>query len=255
MLILLVLLMVAFVPTSSRNWIFAVTQAFDRNNYPTMTHSGLMTDDHWYFLNFAMPVKCFWHSPFNGRDVPEDSLLSDSINYDAPFTYLLLIVSYVWKVTSLLKAPHHYVSGKGTTSQKGRRLQQAWFKRRVLGWLLYRTKRHAHQVHTARLERRKLGGRLSQGPKLVGSELAFRLALITYAGGLAAYDFLASFMASMWILTLLFIWGTLEIVNVRNKALGEVHEEEKRWGFGQVLPVVLLAAPLIATANHFIRKC
>ena len=242
MLILLALLIAAFVPTSSLNWVAAVTQPFERSAYDTRG---------WYALNVAMPVKCFWQSPFDGRDVGDNTDLFTSMNTDAPFTYLLLILPYGWKVSSLVRnRPRDSTRAKLPHDDA----EHSWFKRKILRWLLCRIKVHAQQIRGVKGGTPANSNTIIKVGKMSGAEIAFRLALITYTACLAAYDFLASFLASIWVLTLLLIWGTLELVNVRNTADSNVHREENKWGFGQVLPMVLLAAPLVAMVNHFMRK-
>lgn len=245
MLILLVMLMAAFVPTSSLNWVAAVTQRFDRTDYDTRG---------WYALNLAMPVHCFWQSPFNGKGAQNNPDLFSGINPDAPFTYLLLIVSYSWKVSSLIRnRPRHSNNGVGP-NDTAIALERTWFKRKVLRWLLRRVKIHAQGLRDMERHNSAPNRKMLRTMRITGAEIAFRLSLITYTCSLAAYDFITSFLASIWVLILLLVWGTLEIVNVRSMADKGVHNEEDKWGFGQILSMVLLAAPLIAMINHFMRE-
>ena len=256
MLILLLLLVVAFIPTSTRNWTVAVVQSFDRGSYPDRTDPDY--PDAWYGLNFAMPVRCFWVSPFNGHG-EQDYYMRSGINPDAPFTYIILVGSYIWKICSMFRHDAGVSiepKGESGPGKVQHQVKAPWIKRFALTWLMKRAKKTAQrgssQIATSSgRHHRNLPSRRS-----IGNKLLLRLTLVTYAGTLAIFDFLASFLASIWVLSILLIWGTLEITSIRHKsqALPRVHDEENKWSFGQILPMLLLIAPLTTTLNFALRK-
>lgn len=49
------------------------------------------------------------------------------------------------------------------------------------------------------------------------------------------------------------IWGALEIFIVRKAMPLVVIQEENAWGFGQILPLLLLVLPVIGVLEHFYR--
>ncbi|KAL9056655.1 MAG: hypothetical protein Q9162_002826 [Coniocarpon cinnabarinum] len=256
MMVLLLLLVVAFVPTSSMNWVSAILQDFNRDKYPE--NDDPVWRDAWYGLNFAMPVRCFWIPPFNGSG-QQAEYMSDQINPDAPFTYVILLVSYAWKVLGLVRQERRQKSRMSKEPGDEASVtsvipRKPWFKRVVLMWLLRRAKRTARQA--PRKDYSTQGFSLSYCLKKLWNIFMLRFTFITYAGFLVLYDFLTSFLASIWVLLLLLVWGTLEIAVVRHKSktLPDVHDEENEWGFGQVLPILLLAAPVVAAVNHFFRN-
>ena len=65
------------------------------------------------------------------------------------------------------------------------------------------------------------------------------------------YDFFDSFLASLWALFLYYVWGSLELFAVRNSVPEQTRQQENRWSFGQVLPMMLLILPALAVAEHF----
>ena len=248
MMTLLGMLMVALVPTSTWNWIEATKLMFDQKNYPTDSGIG----QGWFATNLAMPSHCFWRKPFNGHgDV--GPYLFTSINPDAPFTYMALLVTYIWKMYALLTK--RFVNPADNTKhrkdQEGFRSRPPWVKNRVLRWLAMCAKRRSYKVHP--LRKKEDRRRWMDTAKFAWESFCFRVTLTTYATTLAAFDFLASFLASLWALLLLLLWGTLEVVNVRDKVLTSVHDQEKEWKFGQILPVALLAVPATAVVNHFLK--
>lgn len=248
MLILLVMLMVAFVPTSTQNWVLAVTRQFDREHYP----SNVGND--WYALNYAMPVTCFWHKPYNSAG-PKIAWLKSTINPDAPFTYIALLFTYIWKMSSLLRKRFINQEGLKKRYDDTDLTRRPWFKDMPLAILSRQAKNTAFRIDEFR--RAGMGSHLhNKSPTRLQFwwlSFWFRVILITYATSLALFDFLSSFIASLWALGLLLIWGSLEVANVRNKALPNVHALENSWEFGQILPMLLLVGPVIAVMNHFLR--
>ena len=257
MLVLLVMLLVAFIPTSSivrthistippiqntiadrltQNWVVAVIHAYDRQDYP----SGY--DGHVYGRNFAMPLHCFWISPFDGTgDQARTRPGWTRINPDAPFTYLILLFSYAWKISSLLRErprsteERDHVMKTNTFASAQHAVDIPWFKHKVSAWLLQRAKVIAQEASEAE-PRRSLSQAVRSRTRLLANSFRLRSTLMTYAATLAIYDFASSFIVSIWALTGLLIWGTLEIADVRNrsKTAPDVHKDESRWGFGQV---------------------
>lgn len=200
MMILLVMLIVVLIPTSLEYWVLALKRPFDRENYPEPPASHVFGSDNLYIFNIAIPAECFWTHPYNksGHNVV--------INPDVFFTYLMLLISYFWKATCLLRRRHASANQRHQNCQKLAYLQSPWFKRRVLGWLLLRARCHAKYTREANmLQTVSRNVIMTPNMKTIKAELAFRLALITYAGCLATYDFLASFLASLWMLVLMLV--------------------------------------------------
>ena len=241
MLILLVMLMVAFVPTSTSNWVSAVTLQFDQTNYPE--HGN----NHWFALNHAMPSKCFWHHPFNGAQEQPWSFQSQ-INPDAPFAYMALLGTYIWKLASLFRRRFSNNDYKHRHELPGDHMRP-WYKDRPLRFLAKQAKRFAFKIDKLRREHQRTQHRPTTQLRFYTYSFVFRLNMITYSTTLAFFDFLTSFAASIWALGILLIWGNITVANVRNKALPRVHERENSWEFGQILPMTLLAGPIIAVVR------
>ncbi|CAH0026276.1 unnamed protein product, partial [Clonostachys rhizophaga] len=51
------------------------------------------------------------------------------------------------------------------------------------------------------------------------------------------------------------VWATLRLLNTREIPSDSYNEDNEKWGFGQVMPVVLLAAPLVPVVEATIRTC
>ncbi|KAK5995336.1 Acyl-CoA dehydrogenase FadE12 [Cladobotryum mycophilum] len=69
--------------------------------------------------------------------------------------------------------------------------------------------------------------------------LAIYLSLRTHA------DLFGSMLAEMCWFSLIIIWGTRKLSGARQELPPAVREEENRWLFGQILPVLLLMAPIM----------
>ena len=251
MVTLLVLLCVAFVPTTSYNWVAAATLKLDRQHYPPGDPSVASN----YSLNFAIPSKCFWGEPFNGRGPWIDwSRTPSRLNPDVPFAYTILLGTYIWKAIEIFRQPKP--SSVPPHGERDLRIlpQPSWIKRMTLGRLARNARTTAIRIEALLQADHKDGGTTSTTPQTYGRYVLFKLRLTTYGSLLVIFDFLTSFVASLWALLILSVWGTISVAYIRNKSTREVHREECSWNFGQTLPTLLLAAPFLAMLNHFMRK-
>ncbi|KAI9726498.1 MAG: hypothetical protein M1828_001320 [Chrysothrix sp. TS-e1954] len=253
MLLLLCLLLVAFIPTSTWNWILAVTRVYDRNNYPTGPDIG----PHWYALNYAMPAHCFWHHPYDTHG-KQPLGFADRINPDAPFAYLALMITYIWRIAILVRnKPKSRHDPEDNPEKHLTPFGKAYRKDMEYALQMILLKFYAHRAKgvAVRIQERLNNGTQTREFSLKSTwyNTRFRFYCILYATTLAIFDFFHSFVASLWILLLLLFWGTFEIANMRNKALPQVHSALNQWQFGQILPMILLAIPLLAIGQHFMR--
>ncbi|KAI7711660.1 hypothetical protein KC353_g8828 [Hortaea werneckii] len=155
------------------------------------------------------------------RPEKENDGLGLDVNIDSPFSFAILILGYVWKLGQLY-------NGSRTWSKK-------WL-RCVPEWLLERA-----AIHELR----------SQHSWPSGSRLRYRIIMLVYVPMVAWFEFLESFAASLWLLLLGLIWGSMQIFLPRNSAPSHVIREESVWGFGQILPLLFLLQPAAATFEHF----
>ena len=58
----------------------------------------------------------------------------------------------------------------------------------------------------------------------------------------------------MWVFVSL-SWGTLLVFTARAKAPSQIRKDENSWGFGQIIPLLLLILPLIAVLEAFYGSC
>jgi hypothetical protein len=153
---------------------------------------------------WGVPAACFW-----GRTYGAD------INNDAPLGYAILVVSYVWKVSELFMSPqrlYHLVV------------------RLPVRILLEKPLCAIARKYARRRQRRHL--------------IAFRLYLMLCLPPYAVLETLVSFSAAVWLSILGLVFGTLQIVIPRNQNLASTAELEEKWGFGQLVPLILLIQPL-----------
>jgi len=153
---------------------------------------------------WGVPAACFWGRTYG-----------DGINNDAPLGYAILVVSYVWKVGELFVSPqrlYHLVV----------RLPVRTLMERPLCAIARR--------YARRRQRRYL--------------LVFRLYLMLCLPFFAVLETLISFSAALWLSILGLVFGTLQIVIPRNQNLAATADLEEKWGFGQLVPLILLIQPL-----------
>lgn len=77
----------------------------------------------------------------------------------------------------------------------------------------------------------------------------FRILLCALLPALVSMEVAASFSASLWLSALGLVFGTIEVIIPRNQMLVFTSAEEDKWGFGQLVPLVLLVQPLGAVCE------
>ena len=176
MVILLILLFTAFAPTANAAWTSAIIPGL---------RGGISSP--------GAPARCFFeHSFYRG------------VSTDAPFAYLLLIVTFLWKGASL------YLGNKLSKTLK--KIPLNWLGRTLIN----QTRRH-HAAESSSLM----------------VNFRYRITLATYIGLVAISDFLQSFAASLWALTILLAWGTIVFTGTRNGGSSWMQSEENTWAYGE----------------------
>jgi hypothetical protein len=153
---------------------------------------------------WGVPAACFWGRTYG-----------DGVNNDAPLGYAILVISYIWKVGELFVSPqklYHIVV----------RVPARVIMEKPLSAVARR--------YARKRQRRYL--------------IAFRLLLVICLPLLAVLETLISFSASLWLSVLGLVFGTLQIVIPRNQNLASTAAQEDSWGFGQLVPLILLIQPL-----------
>lgn len=235
MTILFVMLFVAILPTRSNTYNDIVSGNLK------MTGFNASAATSWYLAG-GVPSSCFWHRRYwNGYDW-----------VGAGLSDFLLISSYVVHAAALFESSEKFFK---------RNLRDRLL--RTLGRVIDRTAEHA-----AAGFKRWHGISCAQ-------RLTYRTSLDIYAVTLACMELYSSFLASLlWGLAIL-IWGTLrmliprmimsnasktttangELMSPWNTTIAQEMEEaitaENAWGFGQIIPLMLLALPIIAAIEAY----
>lgn len=76
--------------------------------------------------------------------------------------------------------------------------------------------------------------------------VAYRIVLAVWVPYFALFETLASFSSALWISVLGLIFGTLQIAIPREQNQPLLGPNENTWGFGQLVPLILLIQPLSA---------
>lgn len=154
---------------------------------------------------WAIRANCFW-----------GKLYDDGVGPDAPLGFIILIFSYVWKVGSLFPA------------------MTAAYYNRVRGPL----EGTMLSILAAPAVRYRRAGRSWFWLWVYRLALGLLLPLLTM---LEVGD---SFAASLWLCLLSLLYGTIQIFVPRNQMLPLTGSSENSWGFGQLVPLILLVQPL-----------
>jgi hypothetical protein len=174
------------------------------DNWGTISDSYDPYNDGVQPTGWGVPAVCFWGRTYGA-----------GVNNDAPLGYAILIVSYVWKVGELFISPqrlYHLVV------------------RLPVRMLMEKPLCAIARKYARRRQRRYL--------------IAFRLYLTLCLPPYAVLETLVSFSAALWLSILGLVFGTMQIVIPRNQNLASTADLEEKWGFGQLVPLILLIQPL-----------
>lgn len=203
MMMLFVLLLVALIPTASNYWAVLIP-------------SDDSTDDDIYLISgWAIPAKCFWLRTYG-----------NGVNPDAPLGFILLLVSYIWKIGGLFKT--------------SRGFHHRWIRGVPEYYLEKMISREA--VRSAAR---------SKGKQTIWR---YRFFMGIYVVVIAFFEFGASFAASLWLSFVGLVFGTMQIEIPRSQNLVWSRSVENKWSFGQIVPLVLLIQPLGAVLEQFRKK-
>lgn len=161
----------------------------------------------------AIPARCFWQRPNLG-----------GIQSVAALSFMILVLSYAWKAMLLFKATHRL------------------FK------VTYR--QYLQNIITRRLDRIMTKIRLYRKPP-AWLLTQYKLTLCIYLMIWSWFELAESFLVSLWICGGGLFWGSMQIFHVRQMVAPEAQKEENTWGFGQLLPVLLLAVPITAFTEGY----
>ncbi|QIX01682.1 hypothetical protein AMS68_007199 [Peltaster fructicola] len=179
MLVLLVMMIIALVPTISNDWAVISLQNVDSNHLPQNTV-------------FGVPAICFW-----------GQLYDDGVNPDAILSYIVLFVSYLWKMGGLFPP---------ITSFWTRYVRNPWDF--CLEWpLSFAARKYGEQR-----------GLMYMVP--------FWIWLAIYVETTAVLEVLDSFSAALWLSTLGFVYGILQIAVPRGlvqTAVPDLLAGESEW--------------------------
>ena len=206
MLILFVMLVIAITPTTNQTFFSIILGGLP------YWWSAPFVDESPPLVVSDIPSACFWNRRywFEWR-------------WDAALTYLFLISGYVSRAGALFESSEAFFTRN--------------IRNRLLGILekaLDRIIRHlrgliAHRVVPSRIQR-----------------LPYHLYLFTYAVTLACLELYSSFLAPLLWVLLSLVWGSLQLLIPRRMLADEgIVVEENKFEFGQIMPLMLLALPLV----------
>jgi hypothetical protein len=199
MIILMVMLLLGLIPTISNDW-------------GIFYWDGMLPGR----TGWAIPAACFW-----------GNLWGDGVGPDAPFGFVILVVSYLWKVGGMFQ----------TTRVLSRRFLKDPVELPLIR-MLAKLARVAIQH-----DKTKRGWAWLW---------LFRLFLAFVLPILASLEFVSSFAASLWLSLINLAFGTIEIIVPRTQMQPLVEDAESAWGFGQLVPLVLLAQPLGVVSEYLL---
>ena len=164
----------------------------------------------------GVPARCFWQHQFSGIFRP-----------NAVLSYILLIGSFVWKGLLLFKTSHQFM------------------KIRLRRIFLTKLVERLDLIHQQIKDKRVVS---------TWMKLRYKLSLSLYLIVWYVWEISESFVISLWICGGGLAWGSAQILVIRSTLPRPILKEENSWGFGQILPVLLLGLPVLAYAEGFWGK-
>ncbi|KAM3070554.1 hypothetical protein ACMFMF_008007 [Clarireedia jacksonii] len=160
---------------------------------------------------WAIPAHCFW-----------GKLWGDGVSPDAPLGFIILVMSYISKMGAIFDS----------TNQSYQNYVRLPLERFIFATL------------------RALAVKYDQNGRTRLQLLVFRLGLGITIPVLTILEVSASFAASIWLSVANLAYGTMQILIPRQQMLPMVGSLENAWGFGQLVPLILLIQPLGAIFEH-----
>jgi len=200
MSILLVLLLIALVPTS--RWAFqaALIQSY---GMPRCRLSQLPATCFWQRTAVIDTIQGYWIVPL----VTRDSLLS----------YLYLVLVFLWKISAIFRPTRDFVT--------------LWCRERPITYLEIKLQTLSSRAHVIRptttVQRR--------------SKWLFHTLMAFYFPVYALTELSVSFAGSLLLICTGLSWGTIQVLKYREGLPADIRRSDNRWGFGQILPLLLLA--------------
>ncbi|KAI4275321.1 MAG: hypothetical protein LQ337_003305 [Flavoplaca oasis] len=208
MTVLGVFLLIALVPTTTSNWSTIITQRRGTDHAPDRPHGSVVSPA-------SIPARCFWQPLYTGGRTA-----------DAAWSFIILIVSYVWKGLLLFQWSQKFV--KASCRQ----------------WVLRPLQRSLDNL--AILVRQHRGSKNYRW-----FVLRYKATLCVYVAAWAIFELAQSFVMSLWICGGGLVWGSFQILMPRRLLPAQAKEAEFSWGFGQILPIMLLAVPILSFAQGY----
>ena len=214
MFTLFVMLFIAIAPTGSQTYYNIIS---GNSSYEFAGHYIEGPDGNPY-LACGVSSACFWNRRYwNGW------------RWNAGLTYVLLLSSYITRAAALFESGETFFRNN--------------IRDRLLDHLGKALDRKVKQIRDSVTHKTRV--RLAQ-------RLIYHIYLATYAVMFASLELYSSFLAPLLWVLLNLIWGSLQLLIPRvGLAESTAIAEENNFGFGQIIPLMLLALPLVAAIEAY----
>ena len=230
MVALYIMLLVAFIPGALWNWEEVTKGQSAPISDPA--RSGLL------FFNPNLPARCIFETPpFDVADAAVRARIFDTgATLGWKWSIALVSALYFVKAGLLFKGITHFI------------------------WMLFKAlpcyvlekalQRSAAAAHLHTLVRHQTGGSLLSKPAHLKrwARFKYRALVSSYLLLVAFMDNIETFIANLLLLSWGTIWGTMEILN-SSFIFDQSDNQENYWGFGQILPVMMLLLPIASIIN------
>ena len=207
MLVCLILLCVALFPTT--NWAWA-SNVLTQSGCSDAAHCAPLENKVLLYLRLA-----------------RDSNASGGLSPQVVLAYFVIIVSYIWQATSLLKKEDYVI-------KRVLRKPLFWVERVII----------FHMASNEASDKRATLTKFRRST-LVG----------LYCFLLALLDLLGSFAFHLFIVFVALGWGLMQLLVPRFHVLPAcIREALNQWDFGQIFPMIILLIPFYGVVEHISSK-
>lgn len=152
----------------------------------------------------------------------------EGVSADAVLGYIILVLSYTWRVGGLFDSACNAYHG----------------------WFRYPVERRLKSLLAILARRCQASVRARKRHTLNLWLTTYRMVVAVYVPYYATSETLASFSSCIWLSCLGLAFGTIEIYMPRHQVQSLLGANEDEWGFGQIVPLILLCQPLSVVWEH-----
>lgn len=195
-----------------------------------------------FYYNQNLPARCIFFPPTKTVENPGASaaiIASENSNILGwRFNVILVTLLYILKAGLLFKNVSQFIF--------------VLFRAKPLYFIEQRLKHSANAIHQHGIQNRNTldPGKANRKTLFVLKKMRYRLLMSSYILVTVFLDYIESFIGNLMLLAFGTVWGSIQIMRSSLSFKGD-DSQESAWGFGQILPMMLLLLPIVSVLDSF----